>query len=90
MDPLLGYLLYHAVEAAGPQSMFPTMSTTFMIFLLWLAFTKTVKFVDYFYRYPSDLKYVPILYTFGYFHSFITLYTLCTLHKVSHSSKVKK
>ena len=83
MDPLLGFFLYRTVKEAGPQSCLPGMFTTFALFFLWLAFTKTVKFVPYFYRYPSDLKFLPLLYAFGYFHSLITLYTLCTLHKVS-------
>jgi len=83
MDPLLGYLLYHAVKAAGSESYFPSMFTTFVFFFLWLIFTKTIKLVPYFYRYPGDLKMLPVLYAFGYFQSLITIYTLLTLHKVS-------
>ena len=90
MDPLLGYLLYRAVETAGPASFFPSMTTAFMLFLIWLAFSKTVKFIPYFYRYPSDLKFLPILYAFCYFHSFIYLYTLFTLHKVSSPKSLLK
>ena len=85
MDPLLGYLLYRAVKEASPLFSFPSMSATFMLFFLWLIFTKTVKLMPYFFQYPSDLKYLPILFAFGYFHSGVFLYTFFTLHRVSRS-----
>ena len=83
MDFLLSWLLYRAVETAGPESGFPTMQTAFVVFLSWLLFSKVVKFIPYFRQYPSDLKFVPVLVGFGYFHGLIYLYTLLTLHKVS-------
>ncbi len=85
MDPLLGYSLFRAIQASGPDSYFPSMSTSLLLFLLWVAFTKTVKSVGHFRQYPADLKFLPLLYVFSYLHSFIFLYSLFTLHKVSHS-----
>lgn len=55
------------------------------MFAIWLVFTKTVKLWPHFYRYPSDLQFLPGQIAFGYFHGLIKLYTLLTLHKV-HSA----
>ncbi|KAL8917392.1 MAG: hypothetical protein Q9172_005877 [Xanthocarpia lactea] len=57
------------------------MSTSLGLFLLWVAFTKTVKSVGHFRQYPADLKFLPLLYVFSYLHSFIFLYSFFTLHK---------
>lgn len=61
---------------------------TLMAFVLWLLFTKTVKLWPHFYRHPDQMKFIPILIIFGYFHGFIKLYCLLTLHKVSEAQRV--
>lgn len=85
MDSLLGYTLYHAVRASEPQSYIPGMLTSLVMLFFWVMFTKIIKFVGHFRRYPADLKFLPILYLFSYLHGFIYLYSLITLHKVSRS-----
>lgn len=57
--------------------------TVFTAFFLWLLFTKTVKLWPHFYRHPDQMKFIPLLIAFGYFHSFLKMYCLLTLHKVS-------
>lgn len=49
---------------------------------LWSA-TKYVKFLGYYARYPTDLRFLPISILFGYFHNFIKLKGLFTLGAVS-------
>ncbi|KAL8669444.1 MAG: hypothetical protein Q9168_005961 [Polycauliona sp. 1 TL-2023] len=81
MDSLLGYTLYRAVEDLGSRFPMPDAVTCLLLFFLWIIFTKTVKFLGYFRRHPTDLKFLPILYAFSYFHGLIYLYSLMTLHK---------
>ncbi|KAL8806217.1 MAG: hypothetical protein Q9182_001492 [Xanthomendoza sp. 2 TL-2023] len=85
LDSLLGFLLYNAIKAAPQSSRCPSVSICFQLFFLWLAFTKTIKFVAYFRQYPSDLRFLPILYAFSYLHGSIYLYTLFTLHRTNWS-----
>jgi hypothetical protein len=50
---------------------------------IWIVFTKFVKLLGHFIRYPSDIILLPISIVFGYFHGFIKLYALLTLNVVS-------
>ncbi len=56
---------------------------TMIGFVLWLVFTKTIKLLPHFYRYPGDVKFIPLVIAFGYFHGLIKVYSLMTLHHVS-------
>ncbi|KAL9636307.1 MAG: hypothetical protein Q9164_002908 [Protoblastenia rupestris] len=67
----------------GLEYSFTDVNTAFRVFFLWLVFSKTVKQWPHFYRHPSDLKFLPVLFGFGYFHGLIKMYGLCTLHKTS-------
>lgn len=84
MDPLLYYLLYHSTNEV--QFLLPqvpmSLPAILALFTLWLLFTKIVKLLPYFWRYPMDLKFFPALIAFGYFFGLIKLYALLTLHKV--------
>jgi hypothetical protein len=46
-------------------------------------FSKTVKLWGHFFRYPSDVKFIPVYIAFGYFHGLIKLWGLFTLSEVS-------
>ncbi|KAI9863715.1 MAG: hypothetical protein M1830_006147 [Pleopsidium flavum] len=47
---------------------------------LWLVFTKSVKLLPHFYRYPTDVRFIPVAIIFGYLHGFIKIYALFTLN----------
>ncbi|KAA6414609.1 MAG: glycosyltransferase family 2 [Lasallia pustulata] len=49
-------------------------------FTLWLVFTKSVKLLPHFYRYPGDNKFIPLGIAFNYFYGLIKVYSLMTLH----------
>lgn len=85
-DGLLGYILYRSVLGTPADQMIVAPSTVCTAFFLWLLFTKTVKLWPHFYRHPDQMKFIPILVLFGYFHSLVKLYCLLTLHKVSEST----
>lgn len=82
-DSLLGYLLYQSVSTTPSDKMAVAPFTAFATFFLWLLFSKTVKLWPHFYQHPDQIKFIPVLILFGYFHSFLKLYCLLTLHKVS-------
>lgn len=82
-DGLLGYLLYQSVKSTPNDALIVDPLTAFLLFFMWLLFTKTVKLLPYFWRYPSDIKFLPVSILFGYLHGFLKLYTLVTVHKVS-------
>lgn len=46
-------------------------------------FSKTVKLWGHFFRYPSDIVFIPVYISFGYFHGLIKLWGLFTLSEVS-------
>jgi hypothetical protein len=75
VDGLLSFLLYSTVK--GESSWYQTV--TFMIFGLWILFTKSVKLVPHFRRHPSDLKFLPVSILFSYLHGILNVYALCTL-----------
>ena len=60
---------------------------TMILWVLWVWFmVKIPKYYVHFRRYPQDLVLFILVKPFGYFHNFIKLYALLTLHKVSVSS----
>lgn len=78
-DPLLGFLLHHSTTDWDPSHRL----LSFRIFFAWLLFTKVVKLLPHFARYPGDICFLPVTILFGYCHGFIKLYALFTLYVVS-------
>jgi len=84
MDGLLAWSLYSAMNpySFGLSPYTPsTRSNVYLGFALWVFFTKLVKLIPHFYRYPSDLKFVPLSIAFSYLHGIINLYALFTTHQ---------
>jgi len=79
MDGLLVWLLFHRVQTLNPKD------TVFVMvsFALWLVFAKTVKLLPHLYRYPTDVRFIPVAIIFGYLHGLIKIYALFTLNVVS-------
>ncbi|KAK0247638.1 hypothetical protein LTS09_017246 [Friedmanniomyces endolithicus] len=44
----------------------------------WIFFTKIVKLIPHFLRYPQDMMYIPVSIAFSYLHGFINIYALAT------------
>ena len=80
MDASLGYLLFRAAKPVLPDNIGHVMG----LFVSWLLFTKIVKLLPHFYRYPGDIKFIPEIVLFGYFHGLIKIYALFTLHQVRY------
>ncbi|KAI4114629.1 MAG: hypothetical protein LQ338_007977, partial [Usnochroma carphineum] len=81
---ILSYFLFHAYDQGRPSPMFPpTRMTAFALFAIWMVFAKTVKLLPHFFQYPSDLKFLPAMYAFCYFHGLIKIYALLTIHKTT-------
>ncbi|KAL9099845.1 MAG: hypothetical protein Q9163_004708 [Psora crenata] len=83
MDGTLAYLLYRSLETESFGRSFVDTNTALTIFLIWLMFTKTVKLGSHFAHYPSDLKFLPVLFGFSYLHGLIKAYSLLTIYKRS-------
>lgn len=76
----LAYLLYHAYDNGQPHYMFPSTRASALILLgVWIVFSKLVKLLPYFYHYPADLRFLPAMFLFAYFHGLIRLWSVCTL-----------
>ncbi|KAL9002547.1 MAG: hypothetical protein Q9188_004526 [Gyalolechia gomerana] len=85
-EALLAYSLFHAYDDGQPSTWFPTSRfSAFSLLVLWILFSKTVKLWPHFFKYPSDLKFLPASFAFSYAHGFIKIYSLLTLHKTTWS-----
>lgn len=58
-----------------------------VIFGLWTLFTKVVKLIPHFCRYPADLKFLPVSILFSYLHGFLSLYAAATLTQTQWGSQ---
>jgi cellulose synthase/poly-beta-1,6-N-acetylglucosamine synthase-like glycosyltransferase len=64
-----------------------TQSVCWILFLVWVLFTKIVRLIPHFWRYPQDMVHIPLLIAFGYFHSLLNIYALCTLTQTAWGGK---
>lgn len=80
-----GFMFYALAQAtAGLES-----RTTYLIaFVIWIAFTKTIKMLKHFGRNPIDLLvfWIPMV-LFSYAHGFINIYALLTLGNTGWGAK---
>jgi cellulose synthase/poly-beta-1,6-N-acetylglucosamine synthase-like glycosyltransferase len=53
----------------------------------WILGSKLVKILPHFSRNPGDVLYFPVYVLFGYYHSFIKLWALFTVHSLSWGSR---
>ena len=65
-------------EVENAQSMF-------WYLLAWMTFSKFIKLITHFARYPVDILLWPVSILFGWFHGGIKMYALATLSEVSHA-----
>lgn len=77
-DPLLLILLYKATEAWSSTDR----RLAVLSMVAWIAFSKTIKLFGHFARYPQDLLLLPVSWLFGYVHSIVKFWAMCTLHEV--------
>lgn len=77
-DALLVWFLYLATAD------WPVQEAKFAMFSLvaWMVFSKFVKLITHFVRYPVDLFLWPLSVAFGWFHGGIKYYALATLSEV--------
>lgn len=54
-------------------------------FAAWMTFSKFIKLITHFARYPVDLLLWPVSILFGWFHGAIKIYAMCTLNEVSQA-----
>ncbi|KAL9594806.1 MAG: hypothetical protein Q9219_006820 [cf. Caloplaca sp. 3 TL-2023] len=81
---LLSYCLHRAYDDGDKPLawLFPaTRFSAFVLLMLWILVTKTVKLWPHFARYPGDLRFLPASIAFGYAYAFVNVYSLLTLHK---------
>ncbi|KAL8778698.1 MAG: hypothetical protein Q9213_007285 [Squamulea squamosa] len=84
IEGTLAYLLLRAYDDGQPHYLFPsTRQTAFVLLGAWIIFSKTVKLWPYFYHHPADLRYLPAMFLFAYFHGLIHAWSFCTLFKTS-------
>lgn len=86
-DSFLGYLVWRSFVSTSSEKSIIAPFTALMVFVFWLLFTKVVKLIPHFGRYPQDMRFIPALIIFGYFHGLIKVYALMTLYRVSCPKK---
>jgi hypothetical protein len=50
--------------------------------LIWMLFSKFIKLITHFVRYPVDILLWPVSILFGWFHGIIKVYAMVTLNEV--------
>nr|OQO21279.1 hypothetical protein B0A51_13131 [Rachicladosporium sp. CCFEE 5018] len=83
IDGTLFTLLYFAVQDCSEC----TRTVLFCCFAAWLLFTKVIKLLPHFCRYPEDLRFLPLSILFGYLHGLLNLYALFTLTTTAWGSQ---
>ncbi|PNS19332.1 Chitin synthase 3 [Sphaceloma murrayae] len=83
VDGLLFWLLHKSIACYGAA----IQSQVITAFATWIAFTKIVKIVPHFVRYPQDVIFIPVSILFSYLHGFINVYALFTTHKTIWGSR---
>ena len=77
-DAALWYLIYKATFEWTAEDRF----LAAMLLLGWMIFSKFIKLVTHFVRYPVDILLWPVSVLFGWFHGAIKMYALFTLSEV--------
>jgi hypothetical protein len=83
VDLGFAYLLSKILAPCSPD----TQSLCWVLFLVWVLFTKIVRLIPHFWRHPIDMVHIPMLIAFGYFHGFLNIYALCTLTQTAWGGK---
>ncbi|KAL9610129.1 MAG: hypothetical protein Q9167_005149 [Letrouitia subvulpina] len=83
LESVLAYLLYHSYDEPKTAAFLPARATSMAWLVMWVLLSKTVKLWPHFCRYPADLKFLPVMFAFGYFHGLIKVWTLLTIHKTT-------
>ena len=79
-DLALWYFVHNATFAWPAEDRFLVL----MLLLGWMFFSKLIKLVTHFVRYPVDILLWPVSILFGWFHGIIKMYALFTLSEVSN------
>jgi cellulose synthase/poly-beta-1,6-N-acetylglucosamine synthase-like glycosyltransferase len=83
MDLGFAYLLSLILAPYSPEAR----KLCWIFFLVFMLFTKTVRMIPYFLRHPTDMVHIPMLIAFGWFHSLLNIYCLCTLTQTAWGGK---
>lgn len=74
IDGLLFVLLGKVMEGSSQST-----RTVFLLLGSWILFTKTIKLMPHFCRFPQDVVFLPASILFSYLHGLINVYALFTL-----------
>lgn len=87
------FTLFYAFYQASAEVGYPLNSLQWWSVVAWSIFvghwlfSKSIKLVPHFFRNPQDLRYLPVSILFGYFHNFIKLWGLLTLHETTWGTR---
>lgn len=83
IDGLLFWLLSSALTNASSG----TTNRAYASFGAWVFFTKLIKLIPHLWKYPLDIKFIPLSILFSYVHGFLNLYSVCTLYTTQWGSQ---
>ncbi|KAI6708825.1 hypothetical protein PZA11_005887 [Diplocarpon coronariae] len=82
-DPFILYALWKATEDLSEHGRLHCMLAQ-VFFMVWV---KAIKLISLWIRNPADIIYWPLSIVFGYLHTFIKIYALCTHNTTSWGSR---
>ncbi|KAK7725757.1 hypothetical protein SLS57_003823 [Botryosphaeria dothidea] len=85
-DPVLVFTLYKALQSPVTNELGGSRHPL-AILCFWILATKFVRPASHYWRHPRDLKYVPFIIMFGYYHSWIKFYALLTCWDISWGTR---
>ncbi|KXT05076.1 hypothetical protein AC578_7537 [Pseudocercospora eumusae] len=59
----------------------------FTALAMWIAFTKNLKMIPHFCKYPQDMKFIPVLMAFSYIHGFMNVYAALSMEQTQWGSQ---
>ncbi|KJX98304.1 hypothetical protein TI39_contig419g00018 [Zymoseptoria brevis] len=63
------YIIYFVGET-------PFAIDAYICFAIWIIFTKVVKLIPHFCRHPTDMRFIPLMILFSYYHGFMNIYAM--------------
>ncbi|CAK4031948.1 glycosyltransferase family 2 [Lecanosticta acicola] len=80
-------LLFGLLSMALRNASSTAASHAYAALCAWIFFTKNLKMIPYFLRHPADMKWIPVLVAFSYFHGLMNVYAAFSMQQTQWGGK---